>query len=112
MIIIQSLFWITAVTLYFSPQDASVTQLTQDLAKILGLKIRKAYVRSKVSVSQTPTPLSLKISGNQQVKSATGNPVKSVIISKGVALRVWICAFWIMDFKNVDASLHINWRLS
>uniref|UniRef100_A0A3Q0RB27 Zinc finger CCCH-type containing 7A n=1 Tax=Amphilophus citrinellus TaxID=61819 RepID=A0A3Q0RB27_AMPCI len=30
------------------PQDSSVTQLTQDLAKILGLKIRKAYVRSKV----------------------------------------------------------------
>lgn len=36
----------------FFSQDASVTQLTQDLAKILGLKIRKAYVRSKVSVSQ------------------------------------------------------------
>ncbi|KAG7223147.1 hypothetical protein INR49_015755 [Caranx melampygus] len=31
------------------PQDPSVTQLTQDLAKILGLKIRKAYVRSKFS---------------------------------------------------------------
>uniref|UniRef100_A0AAQ5ZF32 C3H1-type domain-containing protein n=1 Tax=Amphiprion ocellaris TaxID=80972 RepID=A0AAQ5ZF32_AMPOC len=30
------------------PQDSNVTQLTQDLAKILGLKIRKAYVRSKV----------------------------------------------------------------
>uniref|UniRef100_A0A672G0F0 C3H1-type domain-containing protein n=1 Tax=Salarias fasciatus TaxID=181472 RepID=A0A672G0F0_SALFA len=30
------------------PQDPSVTQLTQDIAKILGLKIRKAYVRSKV----------------------------------------------------------------
>uniref|UniRef100_A0A669BQA9 Zinc finger CCCH-type containing 7A n=1 Tax=Oreochromis niloticus TaxID=8128 RepID=A0A669BQA9_ORENI len=30
------------------PQDSSVTQLTQDLAKTLGLKIRKAYVRSKV----------------------------------------------------------------
>uniref|UniRef100_A0A669CFS0 Zinc finger CCCH-type containing 7A n=1 Tax=Oreochromis niloticus TaxID=8128 RepID=A0A669CFS0_ORENI len=27
------------------PQDSSVTQLTQDLAKTLGLKIRKAYVR-------------------------------------------------------------------
>uniref|UniRef100_A0A4W6BX82 Zinc finger CCCH-type containing 7A n=1 Tax=Lates calcarifer TaxID=8187 RepID=A0A4W6BX82_LATCA len=35
------------------PQDPSVTQLTQDLAKILGLKIRKAYVRSKVCVFQT-----------------------------------------------------------
>uniref|UniRef100_G3PLQ6 Zinc finger CCCH-type containing 7A n=1 Tax=Gasterosteus aculeatus TaxID=69293 RepID=G3PLQ6_GASAC len=32
------------------PQDTSVTELTQDLAKILGLKIRKAYVRSKVRV--------------------------------------------------------------
>uniref|UniRef100_A0A8C2X3G3 Zinc finger CCCH-type containing 7A n=1 Tax=Cyclopterus lumpus TaxID=8103 RepID=A0A8C2X3G3_CYCLU len=32
------------------PQDTSVTDLTQDLAKILGLKIRKAYVRSKVCV--------------------------------------------------------------
>lgn len=31
-----------------SSQDSNVTQLTQDLAKILGLKIRKAYVRSKV----------------------------------------------------------------
>lgn len=31
-------------------QDPNVIQLTQDLAKILGLKIRKAYVRSKVSV--------------------------------------------------------------
>uniref|UniRef100_A0A8C9ZM92 Zinc finger CCCH-type containing 7A n=1 Tax=Sander lucioperca TaxID=283035 RepID=A0A8C9ZM92_SANLU len=36
------------------PQDTSVTQLTQDLAKILGLKIRKAYVRSKVPPSQAP----------------------------------------------------------
>ncbi|XP_020498166.1 zinc finger CCCH domain-containing protein 7A isoform X1 [Labrus bergylta] len=32
-------------------QDASVTQLTQDLAKILGLKIRKAYVRSKPALN-------------------------------------------------------------
>lgn len=29
-------------------QDSSVIQLTQDLAKSLGLKIRKAYVRTKV----------------------------------------------------------------
>lgn len=29
-------------------QDSSVTQLTQDLAKRLGLKVRKAYVRTKV----------------------------------------------------------------
>uniref|UniRef100_A0A7N6F9M1 C3H1-type domain-containing protein n=1 Tax=Anabas testudineus TaxID=64144 RepID=A0A7N6F9M1_ANATE len=33
------------------PQDPSVTQLTQDLAKILGLKIRKAYVRSKPALN-------------------------------------------------------------
>uniref|UniRef100_A0A8C6K540 Zinc finger CCCH-type containing 7A n=1 Tax=Nothobranchius furzeri TaxID=105023 RepID=A0A8C6K540_NOTFU len=32
------------------PRDSNVTQLTQDLAKILGLKIRKAYVRSKVFI--------------------------------------------------------------
>uniref|UniRef100_A0A3Q4HE84 Zinc finger CCCH-type containing 7A n=1 Tax=Neolamprologus brichardi TaxID=32507 RepID=A0A3Q4HE84_NEOBR len=33
------------------PQDSSVTQLTQDLAKTLGLKIRKAYVRSKPALN-------------------------------------------------------------
>ncbi|XP_028311266.1 zinc finger CCCH domain-containing protein 7A isoform X2 [Gouania willdenowi] len=33
------------------PQDCSVTQLTQDIAKILGLKIRKAYVRSKPALN-------------------------------------------------------------
>lgn len=33
-----------------SSQDSNVTQLTQDLAKILGLKIRKAYIRSKVCI--------------------------------------------------------------
>ncbi|XP_029363549.1 zinc finger CCCH domain-containing protein 7A isoform X2 [Echeneis naucrates] len=33
------------------PQDPSVIQLTQDLAKILGLKIRKAYVRSKPALN-------------------------------------------------------------
>uniref|UniRef100_A0A8C7VKQ3 Zinc finger CCCH-type containing 7A n=1 Tax=Oncorhynchus mykiss TaxID=8022 RepID=A0A8C7VKQ3_ONCMY len=32
------------------PQDPNVIGLTQDLAKMLGLKIRKAYVRSKVRV--------------------------------------------------------------
>lgn len=32
----------------FCLKDSSVIQLTQDLAKILGLKIRKAYVRTKV----------------------------------------------------------------
>uniref|UniRef100_A0AAQ5YME3 C3H1-type domain-containing protein n=1 Tax=Amphiprion ocellaris TaxID=80972 RepID=A0AAQ5YME3_AMPOC len=38
------------------PQDSNVTQLTQDLAKILGLKIRKAYVRSKDSSVLAPGP--------------------------------------------------------
>ncbi|XP_068193014.1 zinc finger CCCH domain-containing protein 7A isoform X1 [Antennarius striatus] len=33
------------------PQDPSVTQLTQDLAKSLGLKIRKAYIRSKPALN-------------------------------------------------------------
>ncbi|XP_020787737.1 zinc finger CCCH domain-containing protein 7A isoform X1 [Boleophthalmus pectinirostris] len=33
------------------PQDLSVIQLTQDLAKILGLKIRKAYVRTKPALN-------------------------------------------------------------
>ncbi|XP_054615349.1 zinc finger CCCH domain-containing protein 7A [Dunckerocampus dactyliophorus] len=33
------------------PQDPSVIQLTQDLAKVLGLKIRKAYVRSKPALN-------------------------------------------------------------
>ncbi|XP_071373965.1 zinc finger CCCH domain-containing protein 7A isoform X1 [Centroberyx affinis] len=33
------------------PQDPSVIQLTQDLAKTLGLKIRKAYVRSKPALN-------------------------------------------------------------
>ncbi|CAG5897978.1 unnamed protein product [Menidia menidia] len=33
------------------PQDSNVTQLTQDLAKILGLKIRKAYVRNKPALN-------------------------------------------------------------
>uniref|UniRef100_A0A668AHF3 Zinc finger CCCH-type containing 7A n=1 Tax=Myripristis murdjan TaxID=586833 RepID=A0A668AHF3_9TELE len=33
------------------PQDPSVIQLTQDLAKMLGLKIRKAYVRSKPALN-------------------------------------------------------------
>uniref|UniRef100_A0A8C5ELD8 C3H1-type domain-containing protein n=1 Tax=Gouania willdenowi TaxID=441366 RepID=A0A8C5ELD8_GOUWI len=39
------------------PQDCSVTQLTQDIAKILGLKIRKAYVRSKVTPRGMHSPL-------------------------------------------------------
>lgn len=34
--------------LYCNLQDPKVIELTQELAKILGLKIRKAYVRGKV----------------------------------------------------------------
>ncbi|XP_029283968.1 zinc finger CCCH domain-containing protein 7A isoform X2 [Cottoperca gobio] len=33
------------------PQDTGVTQLTEDLAKLLGLKIRKAYIRSKPALN-------------------------------------------------------------
>ncbi|XP_030645891.1 zinc finger CCCH domain-containing protein 7A [Chanos chanos] len=36
------------------PQDASVMQLTHELAKMLGLKIRKAYVRSKPALNVLP----------------------------------------------------------
>ncbi|KAF5908028.1 zinc finger CCCH domain-containing protein 7A-like, partial [Clarias magur] len=36
------------------PQDAKVIALTQDLAKILGLKIRKAYVRGKPALNVLP----------------------------------------------------------
>lgn len=36
------------------PQDPSVIKLTQDLAKCLGLKIRKAYVRSKPALNSLP----------------------------------------------------------
>uniref|UniRef100_A0A672YYA0 C3H1-type domain-containing protein n=1 Tax=Sphaeramia orbicularis TaxID=375764 RepID=A0A672YYA0_9TELE len=47
------------------PQDPSVTQLTQDLAKIMGLKIRKAYVRSKVCLAEnlnnTETPMGMAV---------------------------------------------------
>uniref|UniRef100_A0A8C9TQ58 Zinc finger CCCH-type containing 7A n=1 Tax=Scleropages formosus TaxID=113540 RepID=A0A8C9TQ58_SCLFO len=45
------------------PQDTSVIKLTQDLAKLLGLKIRKAYVRSK------PTLNVLSGSGNSGISS-------------------------------------------
>uniref|UniRef100_A0A673XG81 Zinc finger CCCH-type containing 7A n=1 Tax=Salmo trutta TaxID=8032 RepID=A0A673XG81_SALTR len=38
------------------PQDPNVIGLTQDLAKMLGLKIRKAYVRSKVRVYLNQPP--------------------------------------------------------
>uniref|UniRef100_A0A8C7G028 Zinc finger CCCH-type containing 7A n=1 Tax=Oncorhynchus kisutch TaxID=8019 RepID=A0A8C7G028_ONCKI len=36
------------------PQDPNVIGLTQDLAKMLGLKIRKAYVRSKPALNVLP----------------------------------------------------------
>uniref|UniRef100_A0A668AVW3 Zinc finger CCCH-type containing 7A n=1 Tax=Myripristis murdjan TaxID=586833 RepID=A0A668AVW3_9TELE len=43
------------------PQDPSVIQLTQDLAKMLGLKIRKAYVRSKVGLNSTDSPMGMAV---------------------------------------------------
>ncbi|XP_066546469.1 zinc finger CCCH domain-containing protein 7A isoform X1 [Amia ocellicauda] len=36
------------------PQDESVIKLTQELAKMLGLKIRKAYVRAKPALNPLP----------------------------------------------------------
>uniref|UniRef100_A0A4W5NGR8 Zinc finger CCCH-type containing 7A n=1 Tax=Hucho hucho TaxID=62062 RepID=A0A4W5NGR8_9TELE len=46
------------------PQDPNVIRLTQDLAKMLGLKIRKAYVRSKPpQETDDPAPPSLDPSG-------------------------------------------------
>uniref|UniRef100_A0A672YX92 C3H1-type domain-containing protein n=1 Tax=Sphaeramia orbicularis TaxID=375764 RepID=A0A672YX92_9TELE len=60
------------------PQDPSVTQLTQDLAKIMGLKIRKAYVRSKVCVSPTLTHLYRKLPQLNQDSSVLA-PVPSPI---------------------------------
>lgn len=54
--IVQSVLLIISVLCVWSLQDPSVTQLTQDLAKILGLKIRKAYVRSKVCVCDLKPP--------------------------------------------------------
>uniref|UniRef100_A0A672YWG5 C3H1-type domain-containing protein n=1 Tax=Sphaeramia orbicularis TaxID=375764 RepID=A0A672YWG5_9TELE len=54
------------------PQDPSVTQLTQDLAKIMGLKIRKAYVRSKVCGIPTvkgPLPLPTSLSSGSSMSS-------------------------------------------
>ncbi|CAB1341767.1 unnamed protein product [Coregonus sp. 'balchen'] len=41
------------------PQDPNVIRLTQDLAKMLGLKIRKAYVRSKETGGPDAAPPSL-----------------------------------------------------
>lgn len=46
-------------------QDSSVIQLTQDLAKILGLKIRKAYVRTKVHTPPTVSATSFTLPGSQ-----------------------------------------------
>lgn len=37
----------------FLLQDAHVIEMTQELAKMLGLKIRKPYVRSKVKCGKT-----------------------------------------------------------
>uniref|UniRef100_A0A668AVW8 Zinc finger CCCH-type containing 7A n=1 Tax=Myripristis murdjan TaxID=586833 RepID=A0A668AVW8_9TELE len=51
------------------PQDPSVIQLTQDLAKMLGLKIRKAYVRSKVAITVSPAFISLSKRDEKQLFS-------------------------------------------
>uniref|UniRef100_A0A7N5ZXQ6 C3H1-type domain-containing protein n=1 Tax=Anabas testudineus TaxID=64144 RepID=A0A7N5ZXQ6_ANATE len=75
------------------PQDPSVTQLTQDLAKILGLKIRKAYVRSKLTQdssvmalnpSPVPTPVALHPPLNEAVldELPPNNSISSVTPSE------------------------------
>ncbi|KAL4659015.1 zinc finger CCCH domain-containing protein 7A [Arapaima gigas] len=47
------------------PQDTSVIKLTQDLAKMLGLKIRKAYVRSKPALNTLPGSVNSGISSDK-----------------------------------------------
>uniref|UniRef100_A0A671SLG9 Zinc finger CCCH domain-containing protein 7A-like n=1 Tax=Sinocyclocheilus anshuiensis TaxID=1608454 RepID=A0A671SLG9_9TELE len=60
------------------PQDTHVIEMTQELAKMLGLKIRKAYVRSKVkkkgvyfiaSPVQVSMPLCSTVSEKEEVES-------------------------------------------
>uniref|UniRef100_A0A672K0V5 Uncharacterized protein n=1 Tax=Sinocyclocheilus grahami TaxID=75366 RepID=A0A672K0V5_SINGR len=49
------------------PQDTRVIEMTQELAKMLGLKIRKAYVRSKPALNVLPGS-SLSGAGNDKVR--------------------------------------------
>uniref|UniRef100_A0A671R9U0 Zinc finger CCCH domain-containing protein 7A-like n=1 Tax=Sinocyclocheilus anshuiensis TaxID=1608454 RepID=A0A671R9U0_9TELE len=49
------------------PQDTHVIEMTQELAKMLGLKIRKAYVRSKPALNVLPGS-SLSGAGNDKVR--------------------------------------------
>uniref|UniRef100_A0A9J8CVV2 Zinc finger CCCH-type containing 7A n=1 Tax=Cyprinus carpio carpio TaxID=630221 RepID=A0A9J8CVV2_CYPCA len=49
------------------PQDTRVIEMTQELAKMLGLKIRKAYVRSKPALNVLPCS-SLSGAGNDKVR--------------------------------------------
>uniref|UniRef100_A0A665VEA9 C3H1-type domain-containing protein n=1 Tax=Echeneis naucrates TaxID=173247 RepID=A0A665VEA9_ECHNA len=60
------------------PQDPSVIQLTQDLAKILGLKIRKAYVRSKVCDSNVLASVRAPI----QAPAAGHSPLSEAVVDE------------------------------
>uniref|UniRef100_A0A8C4GYD3 Zinc finger CCCH-type containing 7A n=1 Tax=Dicentrarchus labrax TaxID=13489 RepID=A0A8C4GYD3_DICLA len=82
------------------PQDSSVTQLTQDLAKILGLKIRKAYVRSKVCVShefQTVIIFSLKY--------VLLLRTSSTCYSSCTWLEAYIWSFFPKQLNNIDTPM-------
>uniref|UniRef100_A0A9J8AXM5 Zinc finger CCCH-type containing 7A n=1 Tax=Cyprinus carpio carpio TaxID=630221 RepID=A0A9J8AXM5_CYPCA len=76
------------------PQDTRVIEMTQELAKMLGLKIRKAYVRSKVKKNKInrddiptvegpiPLPTSIAVSSSIQssllMPSHLGHPFLSI----------------------------------
>uniref|UniRef100_A0A8C7QH38 Zinc finger CCCH-type containing 7A n=1 Tax=Oncorhynchus mykiss TaxID=8022 RepID=A0A8C7QH38_ONCMY len=61
------------------PQDPNVIRLTQDLAKMLGLKIRKAYVRSKVRVYYPLAAMKVHPPRNERIEAES--PPVSIIPS-------------------------------
>uniref|UniRef100_A0A674AG36 Zinc finger CCCH-type containing 7A n=1 Tax=Salmo trutta TaxID=8032 RepID=A0A674AG36_SALTR len=72
------------------PQDPNVIRLTQDLAKMLGLKIRKAYVRSKPALNVLPGS-SYSGASNDKVKGIPflcGNPHTIQITSESPPVSI------------------------
>uniref|UniRef100_A0A8C1PCB0 Zinc finger CCCH-type containing 7A n=1 Tax=Cyprinus carpio TaxID=7962 RepID=A0A8C1PCB0_CYPCA len=64
------------------PQDTHVIEMTQELAKMLGLKIRKAYVRMEQSMQGTggPVPVSMTLSSTVSEKEEVeSKPLVGVI---------------------------------
>ncbi|KAG7316934.1 hypothetical protein KOW79_019232 [Hemibagrus wyckioides] len=61
------------------PQDARVIELTQELAKILGLKIRKAYVRGKPALNVLSGPSA---SGATNEKFSQSSSVEDIEIDE------------------------------